>query len=219
MTSRDRFAAVGKLALLILGCVAVAQAGAQGSIGNPELAIPVTLDNSCEFGHVVFSDEFQGTGPSRINLEQWTNQLLTQAAKHCTNGSQFSITRARSTGGWPHDMYQIAALLCERPDIKEAAGADGKLSFRCTATKLDKIKAKLSRGEQPFFWNTDRVPPRPDDLGEQERRAAELRRKQQQAGGEPVRPAAKAPVDPNDCSVPANLNTNRCKSLFLPRGF
>lgn len=218
MTSLNRLVALRKVAQIALGCIFASQAGAQGSTGNPDLAIPVTQDNTCEFSHAVGTEAVFGSGFNAMNLEQWTNLMLSQAATHCVNGSSLTVGQAKTTGMWPHDLYQIAALLCDRPDIKETAGTEGKLSFRCTVTKLDKIKVKLFRGEQPFSWKTDRVPPRPDDLGEQDRRAAESRRSQE-GTSKSARPAPKPAVDPNDCSVPANTNTNRCRSLLLPRGF
>jgi len=180
--------------------------------GNPDLGVPTTTDNTCEFGHVVFSDEYQGTGADRITIEEWTNRILRSAATHCTNGAQFAIARAKPTGGWPHDMYQVAALVCQRPDIQETSAEGGKLSFRCKLTKLDGLRAKVARGEKLFSWATDRVPPRPDDLQELKRRENE-RRPVQTA---PKVDATKASPDPADCSQAANVETTRCRSLLLP---
>lgn len=187
---------------------------------NFEVSIPVTADKSCEFGDVVFRDEMLGTGPSRIDTEQWTNILLKQAAEHCANGSMFSITR-KTYGARAHDVFQVAALLCQRPEIKETKVEDkgrerGTLNFTCTVTKLDEIRAKVARGEKIFSWATDRVPPRPADDDERGRREWELKAREQASSGTPARAGAVKPrVDPQDCSVQANATSNFCKSLFL----
>lgn len=188
-----------------------------GAPNSADLAIPVTADKSCEFGDVVFQEGLQRT---HSGIEDWTNLLLTQAAKHCANGSQFSITR-KTYGARAHDVFQIAALLCQRPDIKEKKVEDkgrerGTLNFTCTVTKLDEIRAKVARGEKVFSWATDRVPPRPADDDERGRREWELKAREQASSGTPAPAGAVKPrVDPQDCSVPANATSNFCKSLFL----
>ena len=81
--------------------------------------------------------------------------MLSQAAKHCTNGSQFSITR-KTYGARAHDEFQIAAIVCWRPEIKETKlegkGRErGTLNFTCTVTKLHEIRAKVARSEKVRF--------------------------------------------------------------------
>ena len=104
-------------------------------------------------------------GTNRIGTEDWTSLLLSQAAKHCTNGSQFSITK-KTYGALAHDKFQIAAFVCWRPEIKETKlegkGRErGTLNFTCIVTKLDEAQTKVARSEKVFSWATDHVPPSP----------------------------------------------------------
>lgn len=167
-----------KFHLVGVALAALVNAPTCWAIAAGPIPVPVTEDNSCEFGFKPSLLETWENPEIRGIAENFGRVMLAQVLKYCVPGSVLTIGYSgKGYRGIPHDQYTIAALLCRRPEIKEQTLPTGdprrpSFMFSCPidAEKFNKFKDRQARGEPLWNRKEEFVPPRPgDDLAEGER--------------------------------------------------
>lgn len=157
------FAAGALAALLTWSTLAAAQ--------RDPYPVPVTADDSCEFGYAIAKHEVWNRPEIDGYLEPWVNMALGQVVRYCKPGSMLTFgTDAKNTRGADHHYYTVAASVCRRGDIAERkvvgiSNVFTGIQFTCPidAAKFKALQERKDQGRPLFHLPEDWVPGRPGD--------------------------------------------------------
>ena len=138
---------------------------------NDPLPVPVTDDDSCEFGYRMAKNKVWENPAIAANPLAWMQLVLGQALKYCKLRSLLMIgTDGRDVRGWDHDYYTVAGMLCRRGEIQErnvkvTAIAFTGVVFTCpiNPSKFEALQARAARGEPLWNYPQDWIAGRPSD--------------------------------------------------------